>query len=270
MTDRLYRDLAPISEDAWRLIDQIAAQDLSHFMAGRALVDFEGPKGWEHSAEPLGRVKVDDSDPAAGVHAGIRITQPLVEMRTPFIVSRDELDMVDRGLTHPEFADLRSAARRAALAEDTAVFYGYGPGGFEGVARASRHEPLEIRPDYNEYPGVVARAVAMLRSSGIGGPYAIALGPRCYTGVIETTEHGGYPLLEHIKLILGGSIIWAPAVDGAVVLSVRGGDYSFVSGQDFSIGYTSHSDDAVRLYLEESFTFLVHRGDAAVALRYPD
>ena len=88
MTDRLYRDLAPISEDAWRLIDQIAAQDLSHFMAGRALVDFEGPKGWEHSAEPLGRVKVDDSDPAAGVHAGIRITQPLVEMRTPFIVSQ--------------------------------------------------------------------------------------------------------------------------------------------------------------------------------------
>jgi uncharacterized linocin/CFP29 family protein len=269
VTDRLYRDLAPISQEAWGLIDEIAAQTLSHFMAGRALVDFEGPRGWEYSAEPLGRVTTGDSNPAEGVHAAVRVVAPLVEMRTPFTVDRAELDMVDRGRSHPELADLRSAARRAALAEDTAVFYGYGPGGIEGIAPASPHESLEIGSDYNEYPGVVARAVAMLRGSGIGGPYAIALGPRCYTGVIETTEHGGYPLLEHIKLILGGRIIWAPAVDGAVVLSVRGGDYSFVSGGDFSIGYTSHTEDSVRLYLEESFTLLVHQADAAVALRYP-
>jgi uncharacterized linocin/CFP29 family protein len=88
--------------------------------------------------------------------------------------------------------------------------------------------------------------------------------------VIESTEHGGYQVLEHIRMILGGPIVWAPAVDGAVVISLRGGDYEFGSGQDFAIGYSNHSDASVQLYFEESFTFRVIEERAAVALRYPD
>jgi uncharacterized linocin/CFP29 family protein len=60
--------------------------------------------------------------------------------------------------------------------------------------------------------------------------------------------------------------VWAPGVKGAVVVSLRGGDFSFVSGQDLSIGYDSHDGDAVRLYLEESFSFHVATPEAAVAL----
>ena len=126
-----------------------------------------------------------------------------------------------------------------------------------------------ISDDYRQYPGVVARAVALLRGAGVGGPYAIGLGPRCYTGVIETTEHGGYPVLEHIRLILGGPVVWAPAVDGAVVVSQRGDDFRLVGGEDFAIGYAGHDGDAVRLYLEESFTFEVIEPRAAVSLVYP-
>jgi uncharacterized linocin/CFP29 family protein len=110
--------------------------------------------------------------------------------------------------------------------------------------------------------------VATLRAAGVGGPYAVALGARCYTGVIETTEHGGYPVLEHIRLITGGPIAWAPAVDGAAVVSLRGGDYELVCGQDFSIGYRAHSDVAVELYVEESVTFVVRDERAAVGLVY--
>ena len=94
-----------------------------------------------------------------------------------------------------------------------------------------------------------------LKRSGVNGPYAIALGPRCYTGVIETTERGGYPVLEHLRLITGGPVVWAPAVDGAVVVSLRGGDFELEVGQDFSIGYLDHDAEGVTLYLEESVTF---------------
>ena len=73
--------------------------------------------------------------------------------------------------------------------------------------------------------------------------------------MIETTEHGGYPVLEHLRLIVGGPVVWAPAVDGAVVLSQRGDDFELVVGQDLSIGYTDHDADSVGLYLEESITF---------------
>jgi len=61
-------------------------------------------------------------------------------------------------------------------------------------------------------------------------------------------------------------IIWAPAVDGAFVVSTRGGDFELHLGQDISIGYLSHTNAAVHLYLQEAFTFVLLTSEAAVAL----
>lgn len=270
MIDHLRRGLAPISDAAWELLEAEAARTIRHFLAGRALVDFTGPHGWAYSAAPLGRARPAVTSPVDGVAVALRAVQPLVELRTPFRLSLAELDGVDRGGSDPDVGPLQEAARLAALAEDRAVFHGDEALGILGVAPSSPHEPIAITADYDQYPGSVARAVAALRRAGVGGPYAIALGPRCYTGVVETTEHGGYPVLEHIKLILGGPLVWAPAVDGAVVVSMRGGDYELVCGEDFSIGYHAHTVDDVELYIEESFTLVVHDPRAAIALRYPD
>lgn len=267
MTDRLRRDQAPVSERAWDLIDQEAARALRHFLAGRVLVDFRGPQGWDHSAEARGRTEAVSS-PVTGVDMSARLVRPLVESRTPFTVDLAELQAVDRGLRDPDLDAITEAARRAAEAEDRTVFAG-GPAGIDGVATASPHEAIAISDDYSAYPRHVASAVAALRRAGVEGPYGIALGDRCYTGVIETTEHGGYPVLEHVRLIAGGPVVWAPAVDGALVVSQRGGDYELVSGADFAVGYAGRTDSEVQLYLEESFTFVVHEPRAAVALRYP-
>jgi uncharacterized linocin/CFP29 family protein len=140
----------------------------------------------------------------------------------------------------------------------------------KGLVATSPHPPITISEDYHRYPNHVAQAIETLRRAGVGGPYAIALGPRCYTGVIESTEHGGYPVLEHLRLITGGPVVWAPAVDGAVVLSQRGDDFELVVGQDLSIGYTDHDAESVGLYLEESLTFRAAGPEAAVALAYAD
>ena len=64
-------------------------------------------------------------------------------------------------------------------------------------------------------------------------------------------------------------IIWAPAVPGAVVMTTRGGDFELHIGQDASIGYLAHTDKAVRLYLQETLTFLLLTTEAAVALAPP-
>ena len=63
-----------------------------------------------------------------------------------------------------------------------------------------------------------------------------------------------------------GEIVWAPAIAGAFVLTTRGGDFGLYLGQDVSIGYLSHTDTVVRLYLQETFTFLLLTTEAAVAL----
>ena len=93
--------------------------------------------------------------------------------------------------------------------------------------------------DCDGFPTAVAQAIGVLREAGVGGPYAIALGPGPYTGLTETA-YGGYPVLNHVRLLLEGPVVWAPAVECAVVLSVRGGDFELISGQDLSIGYVTH------------------------------
>jgi uncharacterized linocin/CFP29 family protein len=267
--NHLMRELAPVSGAAWSQIDDEASRALRHYLTARRLLDFSGPHGWEHSATSLGRAESLSESPESGVEARTRLVRPLVELRTPFTLSRDELDAIDRGALGPDLDPVTDAARRAALAEDRAVFHGYRAGGIEGIIEASPNEPLPISDDYDEYPGVVARAVARLREAGVEGPYAIALGPRCYTGILETTHHGGYPILEHIRLILSGPIAWAPSVDGAVVVSQRGGDFEIVCGQDFSIGYLAHDAASVQLYLEESVTLRIAGPEAAIRLYYP-
>ena len=161
-----------------------------------------------------------------------------------------------------------AAARSAGLAEDRLVFHGYADAGVAGVVPSSPHAAVSISDDYSRYPEHVASAVAVLRAADIAGPYAIALGSRCYTGVTETTEHGGYPVLEHLRQILGGPVVWAPAVDGAVVLSQRGGDFELTVGQDFAIGFRTSDASTVSLYLEESVAFRVNTPEAAVHLAY--
>lgn len=269
--DHLRRGLAPIDDAAWEEIDDEARRALRHFLTARKLVDFDGPHGWERSALGLGRVaRIDDDEVADGVEGRLRLVQPLIELRTPFRLFRDEIDSVPRGAPDADWDPVVDAARRAALAEDRMVFNGYAPAGVRGIVETATHDPITITEDYDRYPNHVARAVETLKRSGVTGPYAIALGPRCYTGVIESTQHGGYPVLEHLRLIAEGPVIWAPAVDGAVVMSQRGGDFELVVGQDLSIGYLEHDRETVTLYIEESLTFRAAGPEAAIALRYAD
>lgn len=265
--DHLRRELAPIGDQAWKQIDTEAARTLTHYLAARAVLDFSGPKGWAHSSEPTGRIQ--PARPIVeGTETAVRELLPLVEVRVPFTLSLGELERAERGAPDPDLDPVIQAARLAALAEDRALFQGHESLGIPGVAAGSPHEAVRIADDYSVYPGAVARAVAQLRRAGVGGPYAIALGDRCYTGVIETTEHGGYPVLEHVRLIAGGPVVWAPAVDGAVVVSTRGGDFEIVCGQDFAVGYSAQHGDQIDLYIEESFTLVTHDASAAIALRY--
>ena len=97
------------------------------------------------------------------------------------------------------------------------------------------------------------------------GPYSLLLSADAYTAVSETADHG-YPIREHLARVVDGEIIWAPAIDGAFVLTARGGDYELRLGQDLSIGYLSHDADHVQLYFQESLTFLVYTTEASVAL----
>ena len=265
--DHLLRELAPISEAGWSALEVEARSRITTYLAARKLVDFGGPHGWAHSATSLGR-----SEPVPGpvdqIEARLRRVLPLVELRVPFALSRAELDDIDRGAADLDFGSLDVAAARLGLAENVVVFRGHQGGGIRGILASSSHPPVALEDDINRYPNVVAKAVDILRESGIAGPYGLAIAPAGYTGIIETTEHGGYLLLDHLRQILDGPVVWAPGIEDAAVVSMRGGDFVLDVGEDISVGYLTHDAQVVTLYLEESVTFRVLEPDAAVALTY--
>ena len=264
--NHLLRDLAPITDRGWELLEDEARQQLVASLAARKLVDFSGPHGWQHSATNLGRTETIETAVVEGVAPTRRRVLALVEPRASFAVARSELDDIARGAEDPDLDDLAQAARRIALAENVAVFQGWEEAGITGITAASPHKPIALSDDLTACPRHIAQAVAVLLPRGVGGPYGLALGPDVYKSVIETTEHGGYPLFDHLRKILDGPLVWAPGVDGAVVLSLRGGDFLLDCGQDIAIGYDRHDAQTVRLYLVESFSFRVVTPEAAVAL----
>ena len=263
--NHLLRSLAPITDEGWNQLDEEVRQRIKPALAARKLVDFSGPHGWTHSAANLGRVAPIEA-PAPALQAHQRRVLPLAELRVDFALSRDELLDIDRGAQDFDLSALDTAARRIAEAENVAVFSGWTAAGIPGIRGTATTGPIPLGDDVAHYPRHVAKAVEMLLNAGISGPYGLALGPDGYTGVVETTEHGGLIVFDHLRQILGGPIVWAPGVVGAVVVSLRGGDFIFESGQDLSLGYHYHNHEQVHLYLEESFTFRAVTPEAAVVL----
>jgi uncharacterized linocin/CFP29 family protein len=264
----LLREHAPISAEAWSEIDAEATRTLKTLLAARRLVDFNGPLGWAATSIPTGRTEKLSPPLQEGAVSRLRTGMSLMELRVPFEVSREELDAISRGARDVDLDPVRNAARAAAIAEDRAIFRGYAPAGIVGIFEASSGQSLSIPANYDAYPDVVAEATHRLRSEGVSGPYGIALGPRCYTGLTRSTLRG-YPVINHVRELIDGPIVWAPAADGAVVLSLRGGDFELTVGQDFSVGYLDHTSTSVLLYLQETLTFRVLTEQAAVPLTYP-
>lgn len=267
--DILKRELAPIGAAAWQQIDEEARRVLKLHLAGRKLVDFSGPHGWGLGAVNTGRLKEMDSGPIAQVRHAIRDVMPLVEVRSPIVLSILELDYAERGAADLDLDPVIATAERVARAEDSAIFHGFEHGNITGIIGASPHAPIDVASNL-EWPRAVSQAKEVLRLAGVDGPYALVLGPKAYSEITADSDDG-YPLRRRIQEnLLDGTLVWAPVLEeGAVLLSKRGGDYELTVGQDLSIGYASHDRREVELYLTESFTFRVLENKAAVLLRRP-
>jgi len=170
-----------------------------------------------------------------------------------------------RGAKDADWQPAKEAAKQLAYAEDRAIFDGYKAAGIGGLREGSSNPALALPADISDYPNTISNALEELRLAGVDGPYSVLLGADAYTALGEARDQG-YPVIDHIKRIVNGDIIWAPALAGGSVLSTRGGDFELHLGEELSIGYVSHTDTVVRLYLCETLTFLMLTSEASVSL----
>ena len=262
--NNLHRELAPISDAAWCQIEEEASRTFKRHLAGRRVVDVQGPGGVVLSAIGTGHLR-NVAAPGEGVLARQRIVNALVELRVPFDLDRQQIDDVERGANDSDWQPTKDAARHLAFAEDRAIFEGYAAAGIGGIREGTSNPVMILPAEIRDYPDAIAQAVSQLRLVGVNGPYSVVLSSDAYTALSQTTDNG-YPVLKHVKHLIDGEIIWAPAITGAFVLTTRGGDFGLYIGEDVSIGYLSHNDKTVRLYLEETLTFLLSTTEASVAL----
>jgi uncharacterized linocin/CFP29 family protein len=265
--NNLHRELAPISDAAWADIEEETTRTLKRHLAARRVVDVHGAGGVGLSAVGTGHLKTIAA-PGDGVLARQRVVNALVELRVPFELDRQQIDDVERGANDSDWQPAKDAAQKIAYAEDRAILEGYGAAGIVGIREGSSNPIMTLPADVRQYPDAIAQALSQLRQVGVNGPYSVVLGADAYTALTESSDYG-YPVLEHIKKLVKDEIIWAPAIAGAFVLTTRGGDFDLHIGQDVSIGYLSHTDSAVRLYLQETLTFLLLTTEASVALGPP-
>ena len=63
--NNLHRELAPISDEAWAQIEQETARTLKRYLAGRRVVDVNGPRAWQLSAVGTGHRRPSTRRPMA-------------------------------------------------------------------------------------------------------------------------------------------------------------------------------------------------------------
>lgn len=253
--DILKRSLAPITEEAWEEIDDTAKEMLPSLLSARKVVDVEGPKGLDFPAVTLGRLDLTEKEPIDGVSSGVHTVQPLVESRVSFELNIWELDNIIRGAKDINLDALEDAVKKMAQFEEHVIYSGFAIGKINGLNSTEAYSPLVFKDDPKDILEAVSDGVTDFMKESVSGPYALVVGPKIWKVISSYTK--GYPLPRQIERLISGEIILSPFLDGAYFVSLRGGDMILTLGQDMSIGYLSHSDGKVKLFMTESFTFQI-------------
>src|SRR5262245_42800225 len=160
--NNLHRELAPISDSAWVQIEEETSRTLKRYLAGRRVVDVQGPGGPALSAVGTGHLR-NIAAPRDGIIARQRDVKALVELRVQFELDRQAIDDVERGASDSDWQPAKDAARQIAFAEDGAIFDGYAAAGITGIRQGTSNPLLTLPADVRGYPEAIAQALSRLR-----------------------------------------------------------------------------------------------------------
>lgn len=258
----LYRELAPISNDSWKQIDERATEVLKAYLSGRKVVRVNGPKGLDFNVITDGRLtNIQKKD---GVDFGVYKVQPLVESRIDFEIDRWELDNIARGAKDIDYTPLEEAMKEIALFEDNVIYTGLRNAGIQGLNEVKTVEDIPFGKTYTEIVEAIVKGLVELRKAYAEGPFALIVNDEIYKRII--TMDSAYPLDKKIRNLINGNIIYSHVTDGAYLLPFDNENLELTIGRDLSIGYQSHTDEKIKFFATESFAFRVF--DPSLIIKY--
>ncbi|WP_051403550.1 family 1 encapsulin nanocompartment shell protein [Schnuerera ultunensis] len=249
----LYRELAPITKEAWQEIEDRLMEVFKTYLSARKVVKVEGPKGRDFNVITNGRLEdiKEDGDLCYGVYNVL----PLTEARIEFEMERWELDNITRGAKDIDYEPLEEAAKKMALFEENAVYNGLEGAHIKGLVQSAEGEILNFGNDPNSIMDSITKGLIKLKEAYQEGPFTLIVGEEAYRRIIS--KETGYPLERRIEDLLGHKIVYSHVVDGVLLVPYDHEDLELTIGEDLSIGYQYNDNKKVRFFITESFTFRV-------------
>lgn len=256
----LKKNMAPITDEAWKEINEQAGRIFKLYLSGRQFLDIDGPNGLDMGAVSTGHLIMPANAKKEGVNYGIREVMPLIEIRKPFDLDIMAMDDINRGALDADLEPLEEAAKEIALFEEKVIYEGFSKANIKGLEKSASDKATVLPDDPVEFLAVISEQKRKLMKEGVEGPYSLVLSEDKMKVLNSISK--GYPVDKQLKKMISGKIIPQFANNKSYLLSERGGDYELVLGQDMSIGYDAHDTKKVKLYFTESFTFRVMSPEA--------
>ena len=246
--------LAPIADESWEEINETAEKVLKTTLSARKVLHVEGPFGLNKASVPQGSLTVLNDEKLGEVSGGLYDVDRLVESRISFELARWELDNILRGKKDPDLDVLEDAAEKLALYEEDAIYNGNKKAGIKGLIELAPHK-LSLSENANATLQAIAEGLLLLQDAYVEKPYVLVVGDEVFKAVNQVYD--GKLLCTAIEDLIGGRVIHSKVLEGALLLPENHPDLELTIGQDYTIGYTSHTSEVVRLFLMNAFTFRV-------------
>lgn len=250
--DFLKRELAPITANGWKEIEERATAVLSKELSARKFIRVTGPLGRDITSVTTGRMDVKTKD---DIKYGVYKIQPLTESRICFPLSRWELDNIERGAKDVDYSSLDDGIRKAAKFEEEAIFKGLEDGQIDGIYKSSSYETLDFGKTADETLKAIFDGILKLDAAFAKKPYVLVVSNEKWYYLNTIVKE--YSLPEKLEKISGQKIVVSKSIDGAILLPFDDENIELVIGEDYAIGYQNHNESVVELFVTESFTFRV-------------
>lgn len=245
-TSFLGRDDAPLSPQLWAMLDEAVLGAVRAELAGRRLLEVDGPHGLGLKSIPLGDDEIEE-----GVFVSASL--PVTLLQQTFALQMRDLAAAEREPAAVGLAPLVQTAKALARKEDELIFRGTAH--TPGLMNAERAVPAHLS-DWAEVGAAehdILAAVSALDAVGMHGPYALALAPKRYNLLLRRFATAAVSELDVVRTIATEGVIKAPVLaDGGVLVQAGRQFAHVVLGQDLSLGFVGPAAGRFEFFLSES------------------
>jgi uncharacterized linocin/CFP29 family protein len=238
----LLREDAPLDPEAWRLLDETMVEAAKTILAGRRILEIEGPFGLGLKAVPLQDCCMDN-----GLIASPVVPVSLVQKN--FLMSKRDLAAYERDHLPLNLDGVAMAAIETAKIEDNLVFSGVA--GCTGLLTEEDATELKLSSwnTVGKAADEIIKGITQLDDAGFHGPYTLALSPARYNLLMRRYPQG------------------APVLPKGGVLLASGRQFtSIVMGQDMSVGFIGPAGADLEFSVSESLALMIRQPGSICAL----